>query len=491
MNKNLDHLFEQARKSMQSEMPLEEVQQLIHGQAPLSLWTNQKIWIMSTSIIGILTISFLCWLNSEQPKPSVATNIVQKETVVTKDNSSVNKTTIALKDAMPDNIPLPILDEKKLTPKYPTLVSSNETTRKNISNNKLTSLDSLGPKKTFTEYKLEIKKENSEQEIKKLKSELANYGIHMNIKELSYNNENKIKRFKGQFKTDSLFCGSTMNDYEFDISGAFKSMEFIFRVADNKNLKYLKIQSENFEETIECYDDEVISNTEEARKLSRQMHEEMARAQEEMAKAHDEMVNAQLEMATAQLEIAKAQEEVARLRQDKHLNQVDREAKRFDRDEIVNWEKIEADIQQAMENVEIDLEGINEDILDALDDMEVIILDKDFKDDMKVLQKDLAKIRIDIDREIREQLKEHRIKKTNKRTYEFSDTPASDYRFPDDRQKIIIEGKTENLRVKLERRERTAKELKEEAKSMEEAAKKLKKEAKERRKMAKKKAKNK
>jgi hypothetical protein len=474
MNKNLDHLFEQARKSMQSEMPLEEVQQLIHGQASPSLWTNQKIWIMSTSILGILTIGIICWFNSyNHPTPTTATTIPKENPSFAQQAKSSEQHTIVLQDAAPDNIPLPILNKENIEPNALTLASFEHNNPKtNSVAKKASKLDSLGPKKTFTEYKLEIKKENSEQEIKKLKAELSNYGIHMEVKILNYDTDNKIKRFKGQFKTDSLFCGSTMNDYEFDISGAFKSMEFIFRVADNKNLKYLKIQSDNFEETIECYDDEVISSSQEARKISRQMHEEMART-------HEQMANAQIQMANAQQEIARAQEEMALLKKEEYTKH---DIKRLEHLDLVNWDKIEADIEKAMENVEIELGGVNKDLTKALKDMEVIILDKNFKEDLKVLQKDLAKMRLDIEQEVTGELIEHRRTRTKETRYEFS---------TEENGVPIIEGQIKASRLEVEGKEQTAQELKEEATAMEEAAKELKRFAKEKRKMAKKKTKNK
>lgn len=453
MNKDLDHLFEQARKSMQSEMPLEEVQGLIHGQASPSLWTKKITWIMSTSIISILTIGIACWFNHyNQPTTNTATTAENsKEPAVTLQQNLPQQQLVTIKEARPDNIPLPTLNSETTVPNSIVLASSvKDNSKASLGTKKTTKLDSLGPKKTFTEYKLEIKKENSEQEIKKLKSELANYGVHMNVQVLDYDNNNKIKRFKGKFKTDSLFCGSTMNNYEFDISGAFKSMEFIFRVADDKNLKYLKIQSENFEETIECYDDEVISSTQEARKLNQIMQEEMAEVQREMAEAQEEMAN-------AQQEIARVQEEMFRLKKEEHSknNEI-----RLKKSGIINWAKIESDIDKAMENVELELEGVNQDLMETLEDMEVIILDKNFKKDMKALKKDLAKMRLEIEGEVSNIIEEHQLK-----------------------QKEIKQEERFNLR--------TAKELEKEAAKMEEAAKKLKKEAKEKRKIAKKKAKSK
>lgn len=459
MNKDLDHLFEQARKSMQSEMPLEEVQGLIHGQASPSLWTKKTTWIMSTSIIGILTIGIACWFNGyNQPTSIAATETSKESSFILQQNSSPKQPLLNVQEAIPDNIPLPLLnqEDKIIAPSIP---SPKEPSKTDLETKTRTKLDSLGPKKTFTEYTLEIKKENSEQEIKKLKTELSNYGIHMDVKILDYDNANKIKRFKGKFKTDSLFCGSTMNDYEFDISGAFTSMQFIFRVADDKNLKYLKIQSENFEETIECYDDEVISSTQEARKLNRQIQEEMAKAQEEMANAQEEMANAQQEMARAQEKISQMEKETSSERNIIYL----------DDQQILNWDKIENDIEMVIENVEFRLEDVNEEVRSALEDVNVSLWDKNLKKDMKILQKDLAKMRIDIELQVKERFKKHKTRRNkNKDLFRLEETNRSS-----------------NLKDK------TAKELSEEADAMEKAAKELAKEAKKRRDLAKKKAKNK
>lgn len=485
MNKDLDHLFEQARKSMQSEMPLEAVQGFIHGQASPSLWTKKTTWIMSTSIIEILIISIFCWFNNYNNPSSITETETSKKALFTLQENAPKQHILTVQNAKPDNIPLPVLSAKTAAANPALLASSaKEPSKTNLVPKKATKLDSLVPKKTFTEYKLEIKKENSEQEIKKLKSELSNYGIHMDVQILDYDTNNKIKRFKGQFKTDSLFCGSTMNDYQFDISGAFKSMAFIFRVADNKDLKYLKIQSENFEETIECYDDEVISNTQEARKIGRQIQEEIAiaqiemdKSQEEMNRSQEEMANAQKEMATVQQEIAKAQKELNQFRKERHTKD---ELKNLEELDLINWDKIEADIEKAMKNVEIELKDVNEDLMKTLENMEVIILDKDFKEDMKVLQKDLAKMRVDIEREV---IKEHRRdERENER----------------ENERMIIERNHEHTIIERnhrssdsDTRERTAEELKEEATTMEETAKELKRAAKEKRKMAKKKEKEK
>ncbi|BDS14921.1 hypothetical protein [Aureispira anguillae] len=465
MNKNLDNLFEQARKSIKSEMPLEEVQQLIYNQASPSFWTNQKIWIMSTSILGVIAISTLFFLPSNQKNTSIVadkTPIIT--TPITKKNTATPPNEHLLK-TRPDNLPLPIV----LTTNNPNKekIKVIDAPAIPIGYEIPTKLDSLGPKKTFTEYKLEIKKENSEQEIKKLKSELSNYGIHMEIKELSYNKENKIKRFKGQFKTDSLFCGSTMNDYEFDISGSFKSMEFIFRVADNKNLKYLKIQSDNFEETIECYDDEVISNTLEAKKISRQMQEEMMRAREEMANAQEEMARARKEMAIIRREEAFRRADSSA----HHLSEYPSD---------IDWEKIEADIRKAMENVEVDFKELDEDVLESLQDLEVIILNKDFKKDMEILIEDLDLMRKDIEVQLRDQLQNNRYPhklQNNRYPRQHRETLKTI------RKTITKEQTKHELKTEI-------KALESEAEALERAAKKLRREAKKKAKAAKKKAKN-
>jgi hypothetical protein len=256
-----------------------------------------------------------------------------------------------------------------------------------------------------------------------------------------------------------------MNDYEFDISGAFKSMEFIFRVADNKNLKYLKIQSEDFEETIECYDDEVISSTQEARKLNRQIQEEMARAQEDMA--------------NAQQEIAKAQEQMARMKKEAFSKQG---AKRLNKLEIIDWDEISNEIQIAVKLVESELEGTSEEISEIIKDKKRFIITKHFTESMKTLKKDLAKkqleMELNIGLEINDLIK----------IYKSEQKEKIKSRSPSESDDVII---IKESRTSSNLKKRTAKELEEEATAMENAAKELIKKAKKRRAMAKKKAKNK
>lgn len=440
MNKNLDNLFEQARKSIQSEMPLEEVQQLIHKQASSLFWTNQKIWIMSTSIIGIITIcSLYFWTTTDKPNSQPVTT--------TSPSIELNKEVMppiyleTVPKAAPDNLPLPLLAVQNTTTAAPTVALPKHRLQPSY-------LDSLGPKKNFTEYKLEIKKENSEQEIKKLKSELANYGIHMEIKELSYNKENKIKRFKGKFKTDSLFCGSSMNNYEFDISGSFKSMEFIFRVADNKNLKYLKIQSDNFEETIECFDDEIIATTHEAREMNKRIHAEMQRTHAEIAKAHQEM--------------ERTREEISRIRLHQGLNL--REHLRQSKDSILSypdWEKeLENTIEHSLNNDQYTLESYPE--------LDIIYLHKDLKNNLKTLEKELLKSRKELESRIIREIEVRTSKNGNH---------------------IRINGERLSLEQTEQELKKEAKALEKEAKALEKAAKKLRQQAKKKAKAAQKKSK--
>lgn len=378
----LDHLFDQARQSLKADLPVTQVRKLIHKQASPSLWTNQKFWIMSTSLIGIIALSsWFFWNSHEQPTTITAANTTTTSTITTPKLSN-DKPPTTIREARPDNLPLPIInpilaktiDNTNLTTPKATLARVTET-----------QLDSFGPKESFTEYTLEIKKENSEQEIKKLKSELAQYGIHMDVKILTYNNENNIKRFKGQFKTDSLFCGSNMSNYEFDVSGSFKKMQFTFRVANNKNLKYLKIQSDDFEETIECYDDEVIANTQEAQRINERIQDEMRTAEEAMVKAQERMV--------------KAQEDMIRLR----------ENMLFKNDSfpiLENWSTNQID--ESWLDSYINSKDLYEDLLEDYEDYPNRIKLHNYKGTLKDLKIELKDLPEEIIEEVLEQIKERK-----------------------------------------------------------------------------------
>lgn len=444
MNKDLNNLFEQARQSLQSDMPIEKVQNLIQGQATTSLWTIQKKWIMNIFIIGAATIGALLFYfnNNATETPQISEN---QPIVIstTKSISQPDKTMIPI--AMPDNIALPMV-QKTAQNNLP-IANLWEQPIENQAQ-KATKLDSLEPEKTFTEYKLEIKKENSEQEIKKLKTELAQYGIQMEIKELTYNSENKIKRFKGQFKTDSLFCGPSMSNYEFDISGSFQKMEFIFRVSGKNDLKYLKIQSDDFEETIECYDDEVIADTKEAEKMRQYIQRDLERAQEDMARAREEMAYAREEMERARIELFRD------FRNNKNLGNLDSLIQlKFDG---INWDEINAEIEKAMQSVDIETKNIGKEIRKALKGLDVLVPGEEFKQEMRALELELDQMRREIEEEV---------------------------------EKTIEQEFENNAKAKDEAR--TAKELEKEAEALEKAAKELRKAAKEKAKEAKEKAKEK
>lgn len=142
-----------------------------------------------------------------------------------------------------------------------------------------------------------------------MQKELQRYGITLTIQQLNYNPDQTIKRFKGRFETDSLFCSTQMNEHEFDIQGSFKSMQFTFRVANEKELKYLKIQSDDFEQTIECYDDKVLTSSMQAERAARLAERQLFFAQREAE-------NAQRLMHLAQEGAARSRANILRLKAD-------------------------------------------------------------------------------------------------------------------------------------------------------------------------------
>ena len=62
MNPDLDRLFEQARKELRAEMPIEAVEQLIQRPASTSFWKRNKYQIMGTSffisMLALIGLSF-------------------------------------------------------------------------------------------------------------------------------------------------------------------------------------------------------------------------------------------------------------------------------------------------------------------------------------------------------------------------------------------------------------------------------------------------
>lgn len=325
MNKPIDDLFEQARASLQADMPLENVETLIQrSTGSTSIWTWKTI-ISSMSIIGIIiaiTLGSLLMTSADTPIAE-ANSLPLYSTLILKESSLVEPTVSPLKitdqtlyfassDSMP---PMPVAPPSRppvavpappappIPPVPPALDRSSF-------------LDSLGPKKTFTEYTLEIRKDNSERELKALQQELERYGITLQILQLKYNSDQTIKRFKGRFETDSLFCSTEMSEHEFDIQGAFKSMQFTFRVADEKNLKYLKIQSDDFEQTIECYDDEVLIDRVKAEAAAKIAQRAMYSAERQMQQAQREAEAAQRLLQLTHQEAARSRANILRLKAD-------------------------------------------------------------------------------------------------------------------------------------------------------------------------------
>ncbi|MGH1335544.1 MAG: hypothetical protein ACRBFS_05395 [Aureispira sp.] len=309
MNKPIDDLFEQARASLKADMPLEKVETLIQRSAKSSsIWTWKTI-ISSMSIIGIIiaiTVGSLFQSSTETPKveapqPSIYSMVAPTET------SLVDPTSTTLRMVEQTIDPL-LVDSLPPTPPTPPIPPTPPTPPNVFS--------PLGPKKTFTEYTLEIRKDNSEKELQALQKELNRYGINLQIKKLTYNPDQTIKRFKGRFETDSLFCSTQMKEHEFDIQGAFKSMQFTFRVAGEKNLKYLKIQSDDFEQTIECYDDEVLTSSAQAQRSAALAEQAMRQAERQMYRVQKEAEHAQRQMQMAHQQAARSRANILRLKAD-------------------------------------------------------------------------------------------------------------------------------------------------------------------------------
>jgi len=390
---NLDRLFDKARQSLQEDMPVEDVQRLIHGQQPTnSWWGNQKYWIMTSSMISIITIAALFFWNT-QTKPQSPKN-KQKVPEITTRQWAVAPIVHA---PVNDKYPLPMAANTALaTPqkdeKRAALPPAERTADK---------LDTLRPEENFTEYKVIIRKENSQREIDKLQRELAQYGIQLDIEQLDYNKDNTIKRFKGQFDTDSLFCGSAMKEYDFDLAGSFKQMEFIFRVSKDNNLKYLRIQSDDFEETIECYDDEVLADTKEAQKLREQMRVEIHMAKEEMERAGEEMERAGQEIERVMHILKKEIDHRLNINEE----ELSKKLKSLERLQEVDWVKKGEEIERVLRK---QFKGKRfEQLEEKLEDIDIRI-EKDIEEAIEGIDKEMKTLRIEIEEEIEEELKENK-----------------------------------------------------------------------------------
>lgn len=259
MSKSLDDRFEQARQQLRAELPLEQLAQRLASASKPSFWTFKKIIGMNSFLLSIIATAFY-WQGGTSSLPASAANAPLLNWVITE---PIPYWSNALDTPPPVKPPQPV--EQPPQPPIPMAPPAPPVKPPPVPQPP----HPIAPKKTFSEYTLEIRKDNSEQQLKKLQQELEQYGIQMRIAQLSYRPNGTIKRFKGQFDTDSLFCGEAIQAQTFDVSGNFQSMSFTFRVAEsNKQLKYLKIaMDDEVEQTIECYDDEILSNAQEAQRL--------------------------------------------------------------------------------------------------------------------------------------------------------------------------------------------------------------------------------
>lgn len=256
MNKSLDDRFEQARQQLRAELPLEQLSQRLASAPKPSFWTFKKIIGMNSLLLSIIATAFYWQSANIPPAASPASIFLFNGTMATPSPYVTNP--LDTPPPTPVKPPVPPVPPKPPVPPVPPKPPVPPVPPRPIA-----------PQKTFTEYTLEIRKDNSEQQLQKLQQELEQYGIQMRIDQLTYRPNGTIKRFKGQFDTDSLFCGEAIQAQTFDVSGSFQVMSFTFRVAEsNHQLKYLKIaMDDEVEQTIECYDDEILSDAKEAQRL--------------------------------------------------------------------------------------------------------------------------------------------------------------------------------------------------------------------------------
>ncbi|MCP4438350.1 MAG: hypothetical protein GY810_05345 [Aureispira sp.] len=368
MTKELENYFEKARQSFKADLPLDQIEDMIAKQPATSVWATKKWWIMGSSILSITSIILisLFWTNNTTINSNSTTTL---ENNIPVENSSEQPIELAsFVDHNPIKIPIDAAPEEVDQVVDKVLAAAQKATT-----------DTLKPKTSFTEYKVEIRKENSQKDVEQLQQELNDYGISMQVDALEYNDKNEISRFKGQFDTDSLYCGK-LSSYDFDVKGPFKQIEFTFRVSNEKNLKYLRIESDNFEKTIECYDDEVLSDAHEARVEAEIMHRKAKKAARE----------------------AKEQLEEARVAQRKALKEIRQDV----------WGDLHEDIKNEViilmeeahkigrEAIEIDVDAIKEQIEEAFDVYKDA--ENEFKDVDIIIRKEFKNVQKDIKKALKE-----------------------------------------------------------------------------------------
>ena len=464
MNKPIDDLFEQARASLKANMPLEQVEKLVlHSAGTTSFWTWKMI-ISSMSIIGIIiAITVGSFLTSPKHPPTAeqSTDFVN---TITDNNASAYSITSKITQTNPSNF---LEDSSSLLVAASFFdTPSPQTIPLNASATAL--LDSLGPKKTFTEYTLEIRKDNSEEELKALQEELKNYGIKLNIQQLSYNSDNTIERFKGRFETDSLFCSTQMSQHEFDIQGAFKSMQFTFRVANEKELKYLKIQSDDFEETIECYDDRIISSSAQAERVARAAEESMRAAERQLFLMQNQQRAAERRMEMAMREAERSRANILRLKEDSIFFWTQ---KPKEREFVIQHLSTDStkDITIFFQNLEEQLESLEGLTEEGLFEMDTFLLKSTLKNYSNELRFEIENTRLNLQKELQEQLRlqdaiEEEVENELKKVFE-------DYEI----QKLLNNNEEAYLENKADSLEAEAKRLQKEAKRLKKLAKKAKK----------------
>ncbi|MFK7798793.1 MAG: hypothetical protein AB8E82_15185 [Aureispira sp.] len=467
MNKPIDDLFEQARASLKADMPLKQVEKLVqHSTGSTSFWTWKMI-ISSMSIIGIIiaiTVGSLLMLPKHSPtaeQPTTVVNTISNNNTPTYSiTSKTTKPSTAnfLQDSSnpAHSIDLPFFYEEALQP-IPVASLNTSTT---------VLLDSLGPKKSFTEYTLEIRKDNSEKELDALQKELKNYGIKLQIQQLVYNPDNTIKRFKGRFDTDSLFCSTQMSQHEFDIQGAFKSMQFTFRVANEKELKYLKIQSDDFEETIECYDDNVLSSTAQAQRIAEATEQAMQMAEHRLFQVQIEKEVAERQMQMAMREAERSRANILRLKADSIYVWTQKPHKKEFFIQQLNADSSK-DIKVFFQDLEDQLESLEILTEEGLLEMDSILLKHTLENYSNELRFELENTRLDLQKELQEHLR-------FSETIEEEITKAVEEELDGYKIEVKINDQA-YLETKADRLEAEAKRLRKEAKKLKKLAKKAKK----------------